>query len=129
MGLGGVSSAERVAGDPFGVEEAGSLRACFEQSTEGVECEPAFTGSAAAERNEHRPRRGAAESEPILERGDRVGIWVLATRDGDLDTGGVAIGLGAADPQNDAVRTRLDVVQDECGEFADAQRAGAGIGT
>lgn len=67
--------------------------------------EPAFTGCAAAERNEHRPRCGAAESEPMLERGDRVGIWMLATGDGDLGAGGVAVRLGAADPQIDAVRT------------------------
>lgn len=125
VGRGGVSSAERVAGDPFGVGQAGSFRACFEQPTEGVGCEPAFTGRAAAERNEHRPRCGAAESEPMLEGGDRIGVWMLAARDGDLGgAGGVAVGLGAADPQNYAVRTRLEVVQGECGEFADAQRAG-----
>lgn len=104
VGRGGVSSAERVAGDPFGVGEAGSFRACFEQSTEGVGCEPALTGCAAAERDEHRPRCGAAELEPVLERGDRIRVWVLAARDGDLGAGGVAVGLGAADPQDDAVR-------------------------
>jgi len=74
--LGGVASAERVAGDPLGVGEADSFRACFEQPTEGMRCEPPFTGRAAAERNEHPPRDFRGEE---LTKKDRQRLrWMVA---------------------------------------------------
>jgi hypothetical protein len=108
VSLSGVSSAKRVAGDPFGVGNPGRLRVSGEQPTEGVGCEPPPTGCAAAERDEHRPQRGTAESEPVLERGDRVSVGMVAACHGDLGAGRVAVGLGSADPQDNAVGPRFE---------------------
>lgn len=99
------------------------VRVCIEQSTEGIGRKAAFTGCTAAERDEHRPRCGAAELEPVLECADRIRLGVRTARDGDLGARCVAVGLGTADPQHDAIGTGFEVIQGESGEFADAQCA------
>ena len=96
-GCGGVSGAQRVAGDRDTVE-AGRIGSFLDESADGSGSD-ALVGDAAGidHAGEERARSSWADAEPVVERPDRVGKSIVAASDTDELTACVLIGLGAAD--------------------------------
>lgn len=120
-GGGGVPGSQGVSADAFR-GDPGCCGAFLEDAGEAAAGERTGADAVVVEAEEELAGLCAAVGEPVVERGNWVGLGVLAVGDADELASGFRVGLGLTDADEQPLGLGLDVREVEAGELGAPQR-------